>query len=1099
MQSAGEAYIEITAKTGELKKQLIQTSEYCTQFGSRMQELEKQMSPKININPEPAGNALKKIANAVAGTVSTTKSSLESFDQYLTDKVLTSFKSMVSHIGTVVAVTTPFTQLGDKFDKMAGRTGMTTEYLSRMGHAANLCGSSIETVEGAVKGLSQKLMDAANGSQDAAKMFSALGLSSEFLSRMSPEEQFNEVVEALHNVGNSTERAALANKLLGDSGVALMPLINSGSEAIAGMCREADSLGITMSGESCTSAAAMSDSLERLKQSLFAISLAVGREVTPCIQEWVDLIRKWITWGLEWQKSFSGILRYVATWSLRGVVFAAAVLSCTAAVSYFIKILYGFVNAGDMVIKSIRGIGIACTWLYANPVWAAIAAVAAAGALIWYFCRSKEEAVKLNDEAQKSRQRLDDLSNTSRGELEELTNLAKKQQLQGEELERAIKLATNLKSQWGDIGITIDAATGKISVASDAMARLNGIIAKRKILALQEEKQERIGNRKKYQMDYDRTKADYESYQKKHDTYLWSLTPEGKAEIKRQEDAYAIRSGQWVSMAPEKTDEAELDRRRIEHRNAVTAQKYNEDIIKATEDRIRVEKKILKDIKDNQSVPEKKEQKTDAKTVGDFFDKMEEREKTTGQKAIDEIVKTADAAKAALERQLEDANNQVKAAKDDAASKAAMARVTSLTEQIAKVDALKKREVQKILDEASKKSDESQEGLGTVSDPLVKNLAEIAKKVELQRKDLIGNLRDKLHAALVASGVDEETRKTALKKFDQEAKTVLARSVEYDKAWTLGDEEKMDAAILRLNASMGSLKGVFTSLKLDEKQGGKSTDEILNKIFETTALQASLAMKAREEENQKNAAPAAAKEEKEEKEGWIDPLSHGSKEDKARKEADNARLRRGVALSKVGEAMANLQTAVAEGKWVPFVRARQLLQKEQKAYDREYTKSKAAETKALIKAEQERQKELAKSFKDRIAAEGVIKPEELEAHNKAMKESQDRLKEHRAALKYWEKGLNLEKIKAAAEAEKKWRESLLKNPAAGAEILGQTLRDRLKNLSSQGGGTFNAQGVEQLGVTRFERETLEVAKNSYHVHKELLDTVRKIKPGSKYA
>jgi hypothetical protein len=60
--------------------------------------------------------------------------------------------------GTIVVTlkkaATSFQSVGDEFDKMSIRTGLTTEFLSEMSHAAGMSGSSIEDVENAVRSMS---------------------------------------------------------------------------------------------------------------------------------------------------------------------------------------------------------------------------------------------------------------------------------------------------------------------------------------------------------------------------------------------------------------------------------------------------------------------------------------------------------------------------------------------------------------------------------------------------------------------------------------------------------------------------------------------------------------------------------------------------------------------------------------------------------------------------------------------------------------------------------------------------------------------------------------------------------------------------------
>lgn len=70
----------------------------------------------------------------------------------------------------VVGVTKHFAAVGDQLDKMAVRTGISSQTLSQWSYVAGQCGSSIENIDAAITKLSKNIV---NGSDK----FSQLGLS----------------------------------------------------------------------------------------------------------------------------------------------------------------------------------------------------------------------------------------------------------------------------------------------------------------------------------------------------------------------------------------------------------------------------------------------------------------------------------------------------------------------------------------------------------------------------------------------------------------------------------------------------------------------------------------------------------------------------------------------------------------------------------------------------------------------------------------------------------------------------------------------------------------------------------------------------------
>ncbi len=66
---------------------------------------------------------------------------------------------------------------GDKFDKMSLRTGISVEALSSLAYAADICGSSIETMEKGLKGLTMSMNDMSMGMGEAKDAYEKLGVS----------------------------------------------------------------------------------------------------------------------------------------------------------------------------------------------------------------------------------------------------------------------------------------------------------------------------------------------------------------------------------------------------------------------------------------------------------------------------------------------------------------------------------------------------------------------------------------------------------------------------------------------------------------------------------------------------------------------------------------------------------------------------------------------------------------------------------------------------------------------------------------------------------------------------------------------------------
>lgn len=115
--------------------------------------------------------------------------------------------------------------LADSIDKVNRRTGLSTEFLQRSRQAAELSGTSVDTLGKGWLKLTKNVADAGSGLTGAQDKLAALGLTFEDLEGKTPEEQLFIVGDALAQIEDPAAKAAAAQDLLGKSGVELIPLL----------------------------------------------------------------------------------------------------------------------------------------------------------------------------------------------------------------------------------------------------------------------------------------------------------------------------------------------------------------------------------------------------------------------------------------------------------------------------------------------------------------------------------------------------------------------------------------------------------------------------------------------------------------------------------------------------------------------------------------------------------------------------------------------------------------------------------------------------------------------------------------------------------
>lgn len=167
---------------------------------------------------------------------------------------------------------------GDNVDKMSQKLGISAEAYQEWDAVMQHCGSSIESLKPSMKTLANA---AADGNDSTAAAFNKLGLSMDEVSSMSQEDLFATVISRLQDMGESTERTAIASDLLGKAATELGPLFNSTSEETEAMRKRVHELGGVMSNEAVKSAAKYQDTLQDMKTTFSGVTRSLTQEFLP--------------------------------------------------------------------------------------------------------------------------------------------------------------------------------------------------------------------------------------------------------------------------------------------------------------------------------------------------------------------------------------------------------------------------------------------------------------------------------------------------------------------------------------------------------------------------------------------------------------------------------------------------------------------------------------------------------------------------------------------------------------------------------------------------------------------------------------------------
>ena len=181
--------------------------------------------------------------------------------------------------GPLIAAAKAFANTGDKIDKLTQRTGLSVKAAQSFGFAMEQSGSSMEALEPAIKALNKGFLDFQRGSKEAKDNFKELGIDFQKFAGMDAANRFRMVLDLLGEIPNEGMRAALAAKVLGKSGTAVLPLIGN----LKSLEREFSFLGTELSEEQVKSAAKVTDEFNKLSHQFKKVAVDIGSKVAPML------------------------------------------------------------------------------------------------------------------------------------------------------------------------------------------------------------------------------------------------------------------------------------------------------------------------------------------------------------------------------------------------------------------------------------------------------------------------------------------------------------------------------------------------------------------------------------------------------------------------------------------------------------------------------------------------------------------------------------------------------------------------------------------------------------------------------------------------
>lgn len=206
-----------------------------------------------------------------------------------------------------------------EIETFASITGQSEQQVQQMQYASEKLGVSYDRVRDSLKEITNKMQEAENGSADTAAAFDKLKVSlrGQNGELRDAQDVFLDVIDALGNVENQSERDALAMDLMSESAQELNPMIEAGRETIQQYAQAASDMGLVLEEDELKALTEVQSAFYDLEQQQKATKNQLAAEFAPYLTSFYsDMSEATRTFGQTLEDSgivsaFGSLLEFV--------------------------------------------------------------------------------------------------------------------------------------------------------------------------------------------------------------------------------------------------------------------------------------------------------------------------------------------------------------------------------------------------------------------------------------------------------------------------------------------------------------------------------------------------------------------------------------------------------------------------------------------------------------------------------------------------------------------------------------------------------------------------------------------------------------------
>ncbi|RDH45820.1 hypothetical protein [Zooshikella ganghwensis] len=290
----------------------------------------------------------------------------------------------------------------DPIAKTADKLGFGIEALQEFQYAAERSGVSLQQFNIASQRMIRRVAEAAQGTGEAKNALAELGLSAQWLGKLKPEQQYEQIAEAMSQVKNQNDRVRLAMKLFDSKGVDLVDMLKDGRQGLQALRADARATGNVLGEQALRDAENFTDAMFNAQQAMGGVKNTIGAGMMPAFTQLMKHFKSWVVSYLpKIQTLVKDISQRLLGWAKNMYQLGQGFFKVTGIISNFISTTIGWKNLGYILaglmgvklfmsimtfgkavlslIPIIKAVGAA---FLMNPIGLAVTAIAGGAALI---------------------------------------------------------------------------------------------------------------------------------------------------------------------------------------------------------------------------------------------------------------------------------------------------------------------------------------------------------------------------------------------------------------------------------------------------------------------------------------------------------------------------------------------------------------------------------------------------------------------------------------------------------------------------------------------------------------------------------------------